>query len=287
MLRIYQVSQSDPTKVCDTGYATNGKGRTKFVGVKSSVLHNLEDVQKAGFPILAVASNLSSKMANYNNNGLPYAVTQAEGAHGQQQLVRVEVPGFKGSEFNMYNLTITNTSAVAQQVMVGDGGGFCAAGLGLPTVNAVNVISGSWGAGSLAQLKAGAIVGGFDTHVLHLQSASLSGGTPGDPAGNGGAGTPGTGQTITDNDRFFTSGGSVQTVEGSLLNNSPATNRLPLQMMTDSGTFSTYIRLLNDYRYIFGGYTGLLVTLPGLTQLALSFYVSAIGNGALMNKQVQ
>lgn len=286
MLRIYQISKSDPSKVTDTGYATNGRGRMKFVGVKSKDLHNLCDVQKAGFPVVSSALKTNSQMNN-GNNGLPYAVAQAEGAQGQQHYIRVEVPGFKDSDTNMYNLTLTNTSAVAQQIMVGDGGGFCAAGLGLPTVNAVNVITGSWGAGSLAQLKAGAIVGGFDTHVLHLQSGKLSGGTAGDPAGNSGAGTPGTGQTLADNDSFFTSGGSIQTVEGSLLNNSPATSRLPLQMMTDSGTFSTYIRLLNDYRFIVGGYTGLLVTLPALTQLAMSFYVSAVGNGILMNKQVQ
>lgn len=287
MLRIYQISQSDPTKVKDTGYASNGKGRIKFVGVKSNDLHNLADVQKAGFPIVNINASKSSSNMNYGNNGLPYAVTQAEGANGQQDLVRVEIPGFKGTDMNMYNLTLTNTSAVAQQIMIGDGGGFCAAGLGLPTVNAVNVIAGSWGAGSLAQLKAGAIVGGFRTKVLHLQSATLSGGTPGDPAGNGGIGTPGTGQSVADNDRFFTSGGSVQTVEGSILNNSPATNRLPLQMMTNSSTFSTYIRLLEDYRFNIGGYTGLLVTLPGLTQLAMSFYVSAVGNGVLMNRDVQ
>lgn len=229
-----------------------------------------------------VVSRTGEQLSNSNSmNQNPFGVQGAETPDGRAQFVRGQVPGLQIKNQTI-NIVFTNTHATLSfTTTIGEGFKTAAAKLGLPALNGVVLVNGKqWGASSLSIIDNVSTGVSYDLHKLHIQSAVIT--VSGTPA-NATTGTPATVASVTDNDNFFNNG-DLQGIVGSIVGLPPSQADLGLTMLTDSSTLAPYIRLQNDHRGAFSATEGYLITIPPLTQVSITWNVSAIGNGYLVNK---
>jgi hypothetical protein len=205
------------------------------------------------------------------------ALQSTEKPYGERDTVRAETPDVAGALLNL-SIELRNTSTTAQKIVIFDGQGMLGDQIGLPTQNGVVTVQGNFGVNTLAQLKSLALGSAVDLHSYHMQGYVLSGGTP----GNTGTGAPGTGQTETASDKIFL-GNNFQLGKSDIAGVSPQVKQFTLSKMTDGGTFDTTIRQSSKWRFIGGGFTGIIINLPALTGLVMNFDIAAYSNTKLMD----
>jgi hypothetical protein len=116
----------------------------------------------------------------------------------------------------------------------------------------------------------------------HLQGYSLSGGTPGDPAANGGAGAVGTGQAQAKDGAIFL-GNNFRLGEADIENQSPKTTNWNMSKGTDTGSFDTTLRLYPEFRFNGGIMTGIVIAIPALTRVVINFDILSYNKTKFMD----
>jgi hypothetical protein len=205
------------------------------------------------------------------------AFQSTEKPYGERDTVRAETPDVSGA-FKNLSIELRNTSTTAQKIVIFDGQGMLGDQIGLPTQNGVVTVQGNFGVNTLAQLKSLALGSAVDLHSYHMQGYVLSGGTP----GNTGTGAPGTGQTETASDKIFL-GNNFQLGKSDIAGVSPEVKQFTLSKETTGSTFDTTIRQSSKWRFIGGGFTGIIINLPALTGLVMNFDIAAYSNSKFMD----
>ena len=256
----------------ETDFLLNG---SKIESSPISTKKQLSRVQALGRKYIS-PSKLKRLMQNGNgsmtgNNGLPVAVHQAETATGGLRLARQETPAVVGN-LKQFSITLTNTDPDNARILfLGDHHGFGWDASGVPALNAVVVVDGTFQALTLAKLKQLTGATAIDFHQLHLQSYEITQ-TGANPAANGGQGQAGTINTTTANGKFFDSG-YFKLVEADVTDEANKTSIQPLTMDVGNNSFQTHIRANPKFRFLMDGLMSWEVKLPPLTKITITSYI--------------
>lgn len=201
---------------------------------------------------------------DYGNMKLSETVT------GNQVPVNLQSGDASGSGETIY-IEITNTSTTADTFTVFDASDSIADALGLPALNGVNIINGTWGANSLAMFKELACCSPFKIKGLHLLSETIAVSV----AANRGTETPGTISSETASDKFYKLG-KFGVYEGTISNQTPKGHDLSFAKDFKGNTENPEIRERPDFEFIAGGLWGLKLTIPPLCRITVTFDVVAV-----------
>jgi len=280
-IKTVYVDNGDGT-ISESGYCTKPDGSPcRNPNANTSKRLNLTPAYASSMGYMVIGKD-GKNLSNSNSmNQFPFGVQVVETPDGRAGVVRGQKPGLQIKNQTI-NIVFTNTHATLSfTTTIGEGFKTAAAKLGLPALNGVVLVNGKqWGANSLSIINSVSTGVAYDLHKLHIQSAVIT--VSGTPA-NATTGVPATVASVTDNDNFFNNG-DLQGIIGSIVGLPPTQSDLGLSMVTNSATQSPFIRLLTDHRGAFSATEGYLMTIPPLTQVSITWNVSAIGDGYLVNK---
>lgn len=196
-----------------------------------------------------------------SNNGLPYAVMQAENVYGQPALARAETPAIN-TDLVIWQVSLNNTAGAAAEFTIFDGFGLVAAKLGLSAIPGTVTVGGTFGTNTVAYLKTITQSKAVRLHQLWMQSSTTAG---------------------VLNEQFFNTG-FIRQSYGSIANNSAVDDLIPTVNQVHQDTYQTSIREWKNFRILIDACTAFHILLPASTAVNIAFYIDASEMTYDMNK---
>lgn len=223
--------------------------------------------------------NGNNGLPNYNTN-LPWAVLPGENPAGEQSLGRMETARPVTGSKKKFKLVLKNTHDSEQEFVIGDGMNLIGAKSQLDPLNGVVVVSGTFGASTVAILKSIAAGGGMDIHGIHIQSYFVN--TTGAVA-NPSTGTPATILNTTDSDVFFLDG-SIKHVVGNYVGDNPQDRLINLETLVNQSSQNTHVREDAEFRGAIDRLQGFVIKLPPFGGCTINFGVMSGVTGNFYEK---
>ena len=226
-----------------------------------------QQVVSAGLPTVT-AETLNTMT---RNRKLPFAVAPGETADGLGTFFRNETSA-KNATNQFLTFTFDNTYDSTQTFVIGDPSNLIALKEGLSTLSGAVVVTGTWGAESLAFFKSISGKIAYDVHNMKLIGEFLTIATP------SATDTPAAISARAKSDAVFVNNDLIAMANASPSNRQAMIEPFNVTRGIEKNDFQEGIRDFPDFRFQFNPLTGLKISLQSQHSLTINVDLMAVGN---------